>query len=46
MVKARLKDYLVIKYVAEDPGNPMTKAVRDYFDVQGLPTYVVLDRAE
>ncbi len=46
MVKARLESYVVIKYVAEDPGNPTTKAVRDYFDVQGLPTYVVLDKAE
>ncbi len=46
MVKARLADYTVIKYVAEDPGNPETQAVREYFDVQGLPTYVVLDRTE
>jgi len=42
MVKARLADYVFIKYVAEDPQAPATKAVMDYFDAQGLPTYVVL----
>jgi len=42
MVKARLKDYTFIKYVAEDPVDPDTKSVMDYFGVQGLPTFVVL----
>ncbi len=41
-VKARLKGYTFIKYVAEDPTNPSTKAVMDYFGVQGLPTFVLL----
>jgi thiol:disulfide interchange protein len=42
VVKARLNGYTFVKYVAEDPGNPETKAVMDYFGVQGLPTFVVL----
>jgi len=46
MVKTRLQGYSFIKYVAEDPVNPSTKAVMDYFGVQGLPTFVVLDALE
>lgn len=42
MVKARLKDYVFVKYIAEDPTNPETKAVMDHFAVQGLPTFIVL----
>jgi thiol:disulfide interchange protein len=45
MVKARLADYLFIKYVAEDPKAPATRAVMQHFDAQGLPTYVVLGKA-
>ena len=45
-VKARLEKYLFIKYVSEDPVNPETKAVMDRFNVQGLPTFVVLDEKE
>lgn len=42
MVKAQMKDYTFIKYIAEDPVDPDIKAVMDYFGVQGLPTFVVL----
>lgn len=42
MVKARLERYTFIKYIAEDPVDPDTKAVMDHFGVQGLPTFVVL----
>ncbi len=42
MVKARLEGYTFIKYIAEDPVNPETKAVMDHFGVQGLPTFIVL----
>jgi thiol:disulfide interchange protein len=42
MVKARMEKYTFIKLVAEDPTNPETQAVMDYFGVQGLPTFVVL----
>ena len=42
MVKAKLEGYTFIKYVAEDPTDPETKAVMDRFGVQGLPTFVVL----
>lgn len=43
VVKERLADYLFIKYVAEDFGNPETQSVIDHFGIQGLPTFVVLD---
>jgi thiol:disulfide interchange protein len=42
MVKARLDNYTFIKYIAEDPVAPHTKAVMDHFGVQGLPTFIVL----
>ncbi|MDF7806754.1 cytochrome c biogenesis protein CcdA [Pontiellaceae bacterium B12219] len=42
MVKARMEKYTFIKFVAEDPTDPETQAVMDYFGVQGLPTFVVL----
>jgi thiol:disulfide interchange protein len=42
-VKAVLKDYAFIKYVSEDPENPNTKAVWSYFEVPGLPTFIVLE---
>ncbi len=41
-VKARLKNYTFIKYVAEDFDHENTKAVMDHFSVQGLPTFIVL----
>jgi len=46
MVKARLENHLFIKYVAENPSNPNTREVMDYFGVQGLPTYVVMELPE
>ena len=42
VVKARLEGYAFIKYVAEDPVDSDTKAVIDRFEVQGLPTFIVL----
>lgn len=41
-VKARLSSYRFIRYQAENPSNPETKAFMDKFDVRGLPTYVIL----
>lgn len=41
-VKARLEGYTFIKYVAEDPTNENTLKVMEHFDVQGLPTFVLL----
>ena len=43
MVKSRLEGYTFIKLIAEDPTNPDTQAVMNYFGVQGLPTFVVLE---
>ncbi len=42
-VKARMKNYTFIKYIAEDPVDPDTKAVMEYFGVQGLPTFIILN---
>jgi len=42
MVKAELENYVFMKYVAEDPDNPNTKAVMQHFGAQGLPTLIVL----
>ncbi len=41
-VKDKLKGFVKVKYRAEDPRDPATKAVLDSFDIVGLPTYVVL----
>ena len=42
VVKARLDDYVFIKYAAENFDDPDTQAVTERFSVQGLPTFVVL----
>ena len=42
VVKARLENYVFIKYAAESFDDPDTKAVTEHFGVQGLPTFVVL----
>jgi thiol:disulfide interchange protein len=42
MVKARLENYVFIKYVADKFDDPDTQAVMNHFGVQGLPTFVVL----
>ena len=41
-VAARLRDFTVIKYQAENPDAATTKPVLQHFGVAGLPTYVVL----
>lgn len=41
-VQDRLKNFVKIKYQAEDPGSPPVKGVWDYYGLLGLPTYVVL----
>ncbi len=38
----RLSGYRFIRYLAEDPSNPVTQAFMERFKVRGLPTYVVL----
>ena len=42
-VAARLEPYIKLKYAAENPRDPATKEVMDYFDVLGLPTYLILE---
>ncbi len=41
-VQARLEEYVKVKYQAEDPGDPATARVMEYYEVFGLPTYVIL----
>jgi thioredoxin:protein disulfide reductase len=42
-VKEALKDFVVIKYAAENFDDPRTSAVLDYFKVPGLPTFVIME---
>jgi len=41
-VQSALKDYVKIKFQAEDPDAQPAKAVMQKFDAVGLPTYVIL----
>ncbi|MBN2302628.1 MAG: thioredoxin family protein, partial [Lentisphaerae bacterium] len=41
-VETRLQNFAVIKYRAEDMTAPQTKEVLNYYEVIGLPTYIVL----
>ena len=44
-VRAALDKVIVVKIMAEHPGNPVTKALLDQFDVAGLPAFVLLQPA-
>jgi thioredoxin:protein disulfide reductase len=41
-VTAILDEMVVIKYVADKPAHPNTEPILDRFEVQGLPTFIVL----
>ena len=41
-VKQRLGDFIVVRYLAEQPNQAPARPALDYFGVVGLPTYVVL----
>lgn len=41
-VIAKLEDYVLVKYKAENLKESPTKEILDYFGVLGLPTYVIL----
>lgn len=43
-VEGRLRKFTVLKYQAEDLNDPEVKAILTYYEVLGLPTYVVLER--
>jgi len=45
-VQAVLASHVFIKYSAENPSDPLTKEVLEYFGVLGLPTYVILSPAD
>lgn len=42
-VQARLKEYAFIRYLADSPQSPETRAVLEHFGVKGLPAFVVLE---
>ena len=42
MVVEKLNSYILVKYQAEQPGKSETKKVLDYFNIVGLPSYVIL----
>jgi len=44
-VVRRMAEFTVIKYQAEHPDDPATRAVLDAFNVKGLPTYIILQPA-
>jgi thiol:disulfide interchange protein len=41
-VKDKLKDFVVVRYAAEEPNQSPARETLDRFGVMGLPTYVVL----
>ena len=41
-VKSALAGYVKIKFQAEDPDEPATRAIMQRFKAVGLPTYVIL----
>lgn len=43
-VEQALQRFAVVKYQAEDLKDPAVKAVLDYYNVQGLPTYLILSQ--
>jgi thiol:disulfide interchange protein len=42
-VKDALKNFILVKFQAEDPNDPSTLAAMNYFKVSGLPTFVVVE---
>jgi thiol:disulfide interchange protein len=38
----RLENYRFVKVITEEPSEPKTKALMDRFEVQGLPTFIVI----
>ncbi len=42
-VREEFESFILVKYQAENPDAPETKAVLNHFDVVGLPSYVILD---
>lgn len=41
-ITAKLEQFVLLKFQADDPRDPAVKPVMDYFAVQGLPTYIVV----
>ncbi len=41
-VTKKLNSYILVKYQAEQPSDPDTKKVLEYFKIVGLPSYVIL----
>lgn len=45
-VREKLSEFVLVKYQAENPGEPAVKEVLDHFGVVGLPTYLVMRKNE
>ncbi len=43
-VKKALEPFVVVRFQAEQPADPATKAILDAYGVHGLPSYVVLEK--
>ena len=41
-VAERLAGYRFVKVITEDPSEPKTKALMERYDVQGLPTFIII----
>lgn len=41
-VKDSLKDYVKVKFQAENPNDPQIQKVMEYFEVIGLPTFIIM----
>ena len=41
-VVERLAGYRFVKVITEDPSEPKTKALMERYDVQGLPTFIII----
>ena len=45
-VHAALEDFIIVKYQAEDLNTSPNKEILDYFNVLGLPTYIIIEPKE
>jgi len=43
-VKNRLNKFIKVKFNAEKPSNKITKEILKYFNVKGLPTFIVMEK--
>ena len=44
LIKEKLKDFTVIKFQAEDLKNAGIAGILKHYNIQGLPSFVILER--